>query len=366
MTSKGEAIECFLEDQCSLHLEIYSHQGKLAPVYSTEKAIGIVLGTGNLGKRLTDNDSYKNMYISRDGGLTWKSVKNGVWIYEIGDHGGLIVIAKKGIPTNEIEFSWDEGDSWEAVKISEEPMLIENIIIEPNSISQQFMVYGSYNSDKATGSSEIQAAKGQRAFLTYLDFTQLHEPQCKGVDNPGSSTSDYEYWTPNDGRHGDTKCFLGQTVTYIRRKQNSKCYNGEDHEPVIKREPCTCTENDFECDLGYHRAEGQTSTCQLVPTEQTAEESDHTTKKRQEEQCLEFGYYEVTQGYRRIPGNICYGGVDLSPYRYQCNLSGRLFSLKGIAMFAILAVVLYYGWPIIQTMIVLSPIPDPSDVKSKA
>lgn len=75
------------------------------------------------------------MYLSRDGGLSWKSIKNGVYIYEIGDHGALIVIAKKGVPTNEVEFSWDEGDTWETLKVSEEKLYIENIIIEPNSVS---------------------------------------------------------------------------------------------------------------------------------------------------------------------------------------------------------------------------------------
>jgi hypothetical protein len=68
---------------------------ELAPVYSTEKAVGIVLGTGNLGNKLGLNDAPKNFYISRDGGLTWRSVKPGSYIYEIGDHGSLIVIAKK-------------------------------------------------------------------------------------------------------------------------------------------------------------------------------------------------------------------------------------------------------------------------------
>lgn len=68
----------------------------------------------------------------------------GVHIYEIGDHGALIVIAKKNEPTTEIEFSWDEGDSWETLSISTRPVYVENIIIEPNSISQQFMVYGTY------------------------------------------------------------------------------------------------------------------------------------------------------------------------------------------------------------------------------
>ena len=101
-----------------------------------------MLATGNLGKRLTSNDSPKNLYISRDGGLTWKSTKPGSYIYEIGDHGALIVVAKKNQPTTYIEFSWDEGLTWETLKISEKSMYIENIIIEPNSVSQQFIVYG--------------------------------------------------------------------------------------------------------------------------------------------------------------------------------------------------------------------------------
>ena len=74
----------------------------------------------------------------------------------------------------------------------------------------------------------------------------------------------------------------------------------------------------------------------------------------------------MTQGYRKIPGNICSGGLDLSPARYQCNLTGKLLSMKNFFMLAILSAVVYFGWPIIQTMIVLSPIPDPSDIKNRA
>jgi hypothetical protein len=104
-------------------------------VYSTESAVGIVMGTGNLGAKLSSNDNPKNFYLSRDGGLTWRSVKPGSYIYEIGDHGALIVIAKKNEPTTEIEFSWDEGLTWTALTISEIPIYVENIIIEPNSMS---------------------------------------------------------------------------------------------------------------------------------------------------------------------------------------------------------------------------------------
>jgi hypothetical protein len=93
------------------------------------------MGTGNLGAKLSSNDDPKNFYLSRDGGLTWRSVKPGSYIYEIGDHGALIVIAQKNEPTTEIEFSWDEGLTWTALTISEIPIYVENIIIEPNSMS---------------------------------------------------------------------------------------------------------------------------------------------------------------------------------------------------------------------------------------
>lgn len=91
--------------------------------------------------------------------------------------------------------------------------------------------------------------------------------------------------------------------------------------------------------------------------------------ERQNEQCMEYGYYEVSQGYRKIPGNICSGGVDLSPYRYQCNMGGyvrAIFSFKGIFIIAVLSAVCYLGWPIIEAVLLLTPIPDPSDLKNKA
>ena len=44
--------------------------------------------------------------------------------------------AKINEAVTEVEFSWDEGESWEPVTIAEKPIYVENIIIEPNSLSQ--------------------------------------------------------------------------------------------------------------------------------------------------------------------------------------------------------------------------------------
>ena len=132
-----------------------------------------MLGTGNLGKKLTANDQAKNLYISRDGGLNWRSVKPGVYIYEIGDHGSIIVVAKKGKATKEVEFSWDEGQTWETLQISQQELYIQNIIIEPNSISQQFIIYGTY-APVTNEDGDAEVTTKETAFLTYTDFTSLH------------------------------------------------------------------------------------------------------------------------------------------------------------------------------------------------
>ena len=77
-----------------------------------------------------------NTYLSRDGGLNWSEVKKGSYIYEIGDHGGLIVMADNTKQTTDIIYSFNEGKTWHSMTISDTPFDITNIIIEPLSISQ--------------------------------------------------------------------------------------------------------------------------------------------------------------------------------------------------------------------------------------
>jgi len=60
--------------------------------------------------------------MSRDGGLTWNEIAKGSHIYEISDHGGLIVMANDQKAVTEIQYSWNEGLSWNAIKISGTPV----------------------------------------------------------------------------------------------------------------------------------------------------------------------------------------------------------------------------------------------------
>lgn len=134
---RGKSTNCYLEDQCSLHLQMYSHNpNQYAPPYSQERAVGIVLAVGNIGQKLeTDRDARKGTFLSRDGGLTWSEIAKIPLIYEIGDHGALLVAAPNAEATKQIRYSWNEGKTWQKMEVSDVPIFVDNIIIEPKSTS---------------------------------------------------------------------------------------------------------------------------------------------------------------------------------------------------------------------------------------
>ena len=46
-----------------------------------------------------------------------------------------------------------------------------------------------------------------------LEFSTLGQPTCNGVWGAGSSASDYEVWTPTDGRQSGRNCIMGRELT---------------------------------------------------------------------------------------------------------------------------------------------------------
>jgi hypothetical protein len=100
-------------------LHTYSSLNKFfPPIYSHVNAIGIILGAGNVGEALTDNRDEVNTYLSRDGGLNWIEIKQGAYIYEFGDHGGIIIMAKMYENIDEVFYSLNDGISWNSVQIA--------------------------------------------------------------------------------------------------------------------------------------------------------------------------------------------------------------------------------------------------------
>ena len=73
LTARGDPVECEDEESCHLHLHSISNS-RFGPFYSTESSLGIVIGTGNIGKYLSNREDEISTYLSRDGGLNWYEV----------------------------------------------------------------------------------------------------------------------------------------------------------------------------------------------------------------------------------------------------------------------------------------------------
>jgi len=316
-TNTGKEFACNpVEDpKCSLHL--HGVTDSWGPFYSSKNAIGLVMATGNVGYHLSDKEDEVHTFFSRDGGLTWSMARAGSHIYEYGDHGAIIVIADDRKASKEVYYSWDEALTWNELHFSDKATEIENIVIEPQATSQVFVMYG---------------ARGEQGVLFQMDFSGLHEPRCKGIESAGDPSSDYELWSPSDGRADGGKCLLGHQVRYTRRRRAAACFNGEQYERSEFRKTCPCTEEDYECDYGYERTT-DTGPCVAVMAVQSGPPKD----------CR--GKYNVSNGYRLVAGDTCdpSKGVDRLPTVKSCPglFSGAAAEVSGT------------GWVVLLILLVL-------------
>lgn len=311
--STGKQIDC-PPDKCWLHLHGITNFHNYAPFYSTENAIGIIMGTGNVGPYLRFEPDQTNTYLSRDGGLTWLEAHKGAFIYEYGDHGGLVVMADDVRKTKLVVFSWNEGQSWYDFELSSMPIEVDNIVTEPNATSTKFLLYGT---------------RGDTGVMYHLNFETLGQPLCKGVWAADSVSSDYETWSPSDGKSTE-KCLMGKQATYTRRKQTSECFNGEKFERPISKKNCECTQENFECEVGFTRAVGSMD-CKYA--------DDGSIKIPYS--CARNDHFFAT-GYRKVVGDTCEGGWQPQQVSVPCPpkpMSKGAWSVLGAL--GMLAVVLF-------------------------
>ncbi|KAF2763787.1 glycosyl hydrolase [Teratosphaeria nubilosa] len=277
-------------EKCTLHLHGYTERNDPRHTYSSPSATGLMFGTGNVGEFLSSKKE-ADTFMSTDGGVTWKFVAKGNYMWEFGDQGSILCIVKEDEATSEVLYSLDEGDTWTKHTFSDKVMTVDDITTVPSDTSRNFMLWGKIGGDLVS---------------VNLDFSGLEEraKACKLDDkNPDSPDSDYYLWSP---KHPESKddCLFGHVAQYHRKKVGAKCYNGRelDHLHNIARN-CTCSRKDFECDYNYERLSD--SSCRLI---------DGLAKPDPQAVCFNepfpVEYYDIT-GYRRIPLTTCQGGQEL-------------------------------------------------------
>eukprot|EP01119_Soliformovum_irregulare_P020788 TRINITY_DN678_c0_g1_i1.p1 TRINITY_DN678_c0_g1~~TRINITY_DN678_c0_g1_i1.p1 ORF type:complete len:774 (-),score=177.48 TRINITY_DN678_c0_g1_i1:106-2427(-) len=273
--SQGNPIVCTGID-CALHLHCYVGYitNLIGPFYSVEQSPGLVIANGNVGSYLSQQREETNTFISRDGGANWIEVMKGPTIYEIGDHGGIIVMAPLGVSTQYAYFTLDFGKTVYNVSLTA-PIDVYNIIAEPSSTGEHFLLMG---------------YQGTTPVVVGMDFSSVFPRDCV--------TQDYEDWSPPGNNINGKNCLLGQDITYTRRKSDANCYNNEVIDHIKSIEYCQCTWDDWECELGYHRNG-------TVCVSESAPESGVPAN------CHPGKQYNITKGYRPVPGTACQGGLQL-------------------------------------------------------
>jgi len=298
---------------CSLHLTgLTSSRGR---VYSNKNAVGLVIATGNEGKFLFDMHHGMNTYISRNGGLSWVVARPGSRIYEIGNHGNIIVMAEDTKPTTKIEYTLDQGLNWTEFEFAKSPVLVKNILTEPLSVSQTFLIVATRKTSFGTG-----------GVVWMVDFSSEQPRVCQGAEigQVGGDDSDFEIWSPGEGvflfflffscglwdllyatrrnlmcvGRFDNRCLMGRKIELVRRKQTAYCYTSEnDEEPIEIRYNCPCRTADYECSIGYNRDKEQSCVRDYSV--------DINFTLAQPKYCPVGSSYPVSRGYRRIPGDSC-------------------------------------------------------------
>lgn len=273
----GNKFHCDVSDtpSCALHLHSVTQPHNFGRVFSTPSP-GLLMGVGNVGDHLLpygDGDTF----LSIDGGLNWKMVKEGARKYEIGDQGGLLVMIDDEENTDEVDYSFDFGKTWKTYNFKQK-LRAKLLTSVPDSTSQKFLLLGTIPKKL------LSNKKSERQLVVQLDFSQMNRRKCQA--------SDFEKWYARK-LDGHPDCLMGHKQFFKRRKPDVDCFVGEKfHEPESREENCPCTDEDFECDYNYAPDNGLCvlSAPETIPAGQCVNPTDK---------------FLGSSGYRLIPGNTC-------------------------------------------------------------
>ncbi|XP_022248454.1 sortilin-related receptor-like [Limulus polyphemus] len=288
--SNGNPISCQLSEGCSLHLTHKFNQvfhTNVPPILSKESAVGIIVGSGVVGKSLKGHPS---VFVSSDAGISWHEILNGNYQYTFGDFGGIIVAVQlynRGGETNWLLYSLDMGETWTRANFTEpeNSIRVYGLMTEPGEKTTVFTIFGSLPNH-------------HQWLLVKVDLQNVFLYTCK--------KEDYKEWIPHAP---NTPCLLGRKQVFERRIAHVLCYNGRDYERPVREEECPCSREDYECDFGFK----EDDIIHMCVRDSDSEGNPYAIP----DTCSPSNFYNRTKGYRKVSGDTCKGG---SNYRYDPEL----------------------------------------------
>uniref|UniRef100_T1H8D0 Sortilin-related receptor n=1 Tax=Rhodnius prolixus TaxID=13249 RepID=T1H8D0_RHOPR len=282
---RGQSLNCNISNGCGLHLsQKFSYLFPVTrspPILTTSSAPGLIIAAGTIGTSLK---GHAGIFISRDAGLSWIKILRENYLFNIGDHGGIIT-AVKGFKTagetNEIHYSLDEGETWNAHVFVEENIRVYGLMTEPGENTTVFTLFGS----KPTQ---------HKWLIVNIDLRNAFSLNC--------TKDDYKMWSPSSSTNMKMACVMGRKETYERRIRHTKCFNGRDYDRPVGVETCMCDLEDYECDFGFIR---HVSSAECIRNRSITHDPYKIPTP-----CEPGKFYNRTKGYRKIDGDVCVGGFE--------------------------------------------------------
>ena len=268
----GRSFSPLLAGDVHLHLHSVTEIHNIGRLFSSP-APGLMMGIGNTGEILGDyNDG--DLYVSDDAGVNWKLARKRPHLYEFGRWGTLLVAIAEGIETDELAWSTNYGQTWRitTLNLKVQPLVLTTF---SDSSSSKFLIIGTTSNESS------------KYVVVGVDFENLAQRKC--------TESDFETWYPKESKSGRPICVMGQQQPHRRRKLDSDCRVATDiQQPTLNVIPCDCTDQDYECDVGFVPT-GDDGSCEpiskLIPTEGQCKSTED--------------FFLGSSGYRLIPGNVC-------------------------------------------------------------
>ncbi|GAM16935.1 hypothetical protein SAMD00019534_001100 [Acytostelium subglobosum LB1] len=255
---------------CSLNFNGNSVD-QVHPFYTNDNVFGLAVATGYIDNNLNTKNplARTTTWFSRDTGVNWTSIYEGPSVYEFGNYGNVLLLANA--TANTLKFSLDQGASFATVQFTtDDPTDVDDILTDPYSSTLKFLVLTPH-------------------VIYGVDFGPLGLRQC-GDD-------DHELFT--------TRPIMGGQITETRMVKGAKCYQA-DNLPGAVVSQLPCVDDDFECDVGY--TEVSTDDQPLL----CAISQSYTPPTYPPEYCPPNTKYPIINGYRKITGDQCTGGVESS------------------------------------------------------
>ena len=226
-------------EDCFLNIFLQSTLSQFSLPRSNPQSPGLIIASGSIGKYQTQDNAYFGDYIgvfvSNDAGQNWKMIAQGQYIFEVLNHGSIIVLVPKGIPTNILIYSMDQGTTLRQFKFTQEPIEILAMTVKSHSHLRKVLI-----------SASSPQGYQKKAQIFTVDFSDIYQRDCVHYQED-LEKSDYEEWSPV----GSNGCLDGREIVFQRKKVDRDCYNSDDQEFYYVRRVCQCTKDDFHCDFGY-------------------------------------------------------------------------------------------------------------------